>query len=134
LRIVLDTNVFVSGILFGGHPNRIIKAWGSGKIDLVISPAILDEYVRVAEDLARRKGVDISPFIQMVGIRSTIWNAPRFCDSVCSDSDDDKFLECAVFSQTKIIVTGDRALLATSGFKGISVIAPAVFVKKYLGP
>ncbi len=132
LRIVLDTNVFVSGILFGGNPGLIIENWGNGKIELAISAAILDEYIRVAEDLARRRKVEITPFIQMLAVKSTIWNPPHFKKQVCTDPDDDKFLECAVFSQTRIIVTGDKALLATSGFKKIDVVTPATFITQYL--
>jgi uncharacterized protein len=134
LRIILDTNVFVSGILFGGKPNEIVKAFGAGKLDLVISPAILDEYIRVAEELAHKKGVDITQFIQMVAVRSTIWNAPKLTKTVCTDPDDDKFLECALYSGTKLIISGDKALIATSGYKGIAVITPAEFVKKYPRP
>lgn len=72
MRVILDTNVFVSGILFGGFPGKIVQAWGDEKIRLVVSPEILDEYIRVAEDLARQKNVDITPFIQMLAVSSTI--------------------------------------------------------------
>ncbi len=134
MRIVLDTNVFVSGILFLGSPNRIIRAWEEGQVELVVSPSILDEYMRVSEDLARRKSVDITQFLQMLAVRSTIWNAPIFKRQVCTDPDDDKFLECAIFSKTKIVVTGDNALLDTSGFRGVKVVTPAAFVNNYLRP
>jgi len=132
LRIVLDTNVFVSGILFGGFPHKIIEAWGRGKLELVVSPAILEEYQRVAEDLAGRKGVNIAPFIQLLAVKSTIWNPPILKQQVCSDRDDDKFIECAVFSRTTVIVTGDKALLAVDRFGGVAIITPAEFVRRYL--
>lgn len=132
MRVILDTNVFVSGILFQGTPQRIIKAWGERHIELVVSPAILDEYIRVAEDLAAIKGIDITSFIQMVAVQSTIWNAPKFADQVCTDADDDKFLECAVYSRTRIIVSGDKALLKTSGYRRVQVLTPAEFARKFL--
>jgi predicted nucleic acid-binding protein len=52
VKIVVDTNVFVSGVFFSGPPHQILQAWRDGKAQLVISPAILDEYVRVGEELS----------------------------------------------------------------------------------
>jgi putative PIN family toxin of toxin-antitoxin system len=52
VRVVLDTNVLVSGVFFGGLPGRILEAWRDGKLTLIVSPAILDEYLRVGRVLA----------------------------------------------------------------------------------
>ena len=54
MKVVLDTNVLVSGLLFGGMPGRILTAWSTGAIRLVIPPPILEEYRRVG--LALSKG------------------------------------------------------------------------------
>ena len=51
---------------------------------------------------------------------------------ICSDPDDDKFLACAVAGKVKHIVTGDKALLATSGYRGITVLTPREFVERFL--
>ena len=53
MKIVLDTNVLVSGIFFSGPPYEILKAWRDGRIGLVISTEILTEYQRVADELAQ---------------------------------------------------------------------------------
>ena len=58
--------------------------------------------------------------------------APALPEQVCTDPDDDKFLACAVASRTKIITSGDKALLKTSGYAGIEVLTPRAFVDKYL--
>ena len=52
MKIVLDTNVLISGIFFGGPPAQILKFWRLGVVSLVFSEAILDEYRRVAEELS----------------------------------------------------------------------------------
>ncbi len=52
MRIVLDTNVFVSAVFFGGVPGRILEAWRDGRLQLVLSAAILDEYQRVGQALS----------------------------------------------------------------------------------
>jgi predicted nucleic acid-binding protein len=51
VRVILDTNVFVSGIFFGGPPYRILKAWRDGELRLVVSQEILNEHQRVGEDV-----------------------------------------------------------------------------------
>lgn len=52
MRIVLDTNVFVSAVFFGGVPGRILEAWRDGRLQLVLSAGILDEYQRVGQALS----------------------------------------------------------------------------------
>jgi putative PIN family toxin of toxin-antitoxin system len=67
VKIVLDTNVLVSGMFFSGPPYEILKAWRDGKIRLVFSTEILKEYQRVAEELAKQfPGVDISEIMELL--------------------------------------------------------------------
>lgn len=64
MRIVLDTNVFVSGVFFSGPPHEILTHWRDGKLRLVVSVEILDEYGRVGKRLAAsHPGVDLEPFL-----------------------------------------------------------------------
>lgn len=55
MKVVLDTNVFVSGLFFSGPPYEILDAWRHGKLHLVVSPPILDEYRRVGEEPSRMR-------------------------------------------------------------------------------
>jgi uncharacterized protein len=55
-----------------------------------------------------------------------------FSENICIDPDDNKFIECAVASQSKIIVSGDKHLLDISGYKGIEVIKPRRFIDHYI--
>ena len=72
MRVILDTNIFVSGIFFSGPPARILEAWRDGKIQIVVSEEILEEYRTVGMRLAAGfKGVDIDPFLRLRGILST---------------------------------------------------------------
>ncbi|NIM99892.1 MAG: PIN domain-containing protein, partial [candidate division Zixibacteria bacterium] len=60
MRIVLDTNVFVSGVFFTGPPYQILKAWRDGEVQLAVSPEIVEEYQRVGKALANQfPGVDL---------------------------------------------------------------------------
>jgi putative toxin-antitoxin system toxin component, PIN family len=133
MRIVLDTNVLVSGIFFTGPPFEILQAWRDRKIQLVLSIEILDEYRRVATELGSQfPDVDISSFLDLVTVNSNIVEAPALPEPVCADTDDDKFIACAIASKTKLIVSGDKHLLKADGFRNIRVFKPRDFADKYL--
>ena len=69
MRIVLDTNVLISGIFFGGPPSEILQFWAQSKIKIILSKQILSEYQRVAEKLsAKHPSVDIEPIIRLFTI------------------------------------------------------------------
>ena len=62
LKVVLDTNVFVSGVFFSGPPYQILKTWQLGEFELIVSGEILDEYRRVGEILREEHpAVDLNP-------------------------------------------------------------------------
>lgn len=133
MRLVLDTNVLISGIFFSGPPYDILDAWRGGRIEFVVSVEILDEYRPVGEQLAEQfPGVQVEIFLELLTLRARIVNAPALKEKVCSDPDDDKFLACAIASGTRIICSGDKALLKVSGYKGLTVLNPKDFVVGHL--
>jgi len=133
VRVILDTNVFISGIFFSGPPSQILKAWLNQSFQIVLSQQILDEYQRVAEALSSKfPTVDILPIIELVTIHGQFVDTQGFDVSVCEDPDDDKFLECAVASKCKTIISGDKHLLKLAGYQGIMVLTPRDFMEKYL--
>ena len=133
MKVVLDTNVFVSGVFFSGPPFQILKAWNDGKIQLVVSPEILDEYSRVGKILAEdHPNIDLKPVLDYVIRYAEVYAAPPLPESVCEDPDDDIFLACALVSRSKVIVSGDRHLLKVSGYRKIEILKPRDFLNKYL--
>ena len=133
MRIVLDTNVFISAIFFSGPPCRILQAWRDDRVQLVVCPKILAEYRQVALRLGRKhKGVDILPLIDLVTVRSQIVPTIPLPKPICQDASDDIFLACALAGKTQTIVSGDRHLLDVSGFSSIRVLRPKTFVDMYL--
>lgn len=133
MKVILDTNVFISGIFYSGPPNQILNAWRDGKIQLVISHDILREYLRVGEIFADKfPSIDLQPILDLVTIEAELHVAEDLSERVCSDPDDDKFLACAIASGSKIIVSGDKHLVKVSGFHGIEILKPHEFIKRYL--
>lgn len=132
MRVILDTNVFVAGVFFSGPPYAILDAWRRGRVSLVVSPEILDEYRRVTHQLATKfPGVDPGPPLELLAIHVQVVNAPPLPSPVCTDQTDDMFIACAVASGTTVITSGDNALLQTSGYEGVEVLTPRAFLDKY---
>jgi len=133
LKVVLDTNVLVSGIFFSGPPAEILNAWHKGHVQFALTSEIIDEYFRVADILySKFAGVEISPILTLIITHSEIIQTSPLSRQVCEDPDDDKFLACALGSESEIIVSGDKHLLKMSGYRGMTIITPRAFVEKYL--
>jgi len=72
MKVVIDTNVFISGIFFSGPPSRILEAWKNRRFEIVLSRQIISEYQRVAEELSSKfPAIDIMPIIEMLTIHGT---------------------------------------------------------------
>ena len=133
MKVVLDTNVLISGVFFSGLPARILAAWADSRFELVASVEVLAEYRRVAERLHRRfSSIDINPILDLVTRETRIVKPATLPVSACDDPDDLKFLACALSGGARIVVTGDRALLRASGFQGLEVVTPREFVRRHL--
>ena len=133
MRVVLDTNVLISGIFFAGYPYEILDAWRQGRLEIATSPEILDEYSRVTLELsAEFPEIDPHAILRLIMIESRLTTAAPFLRQLCDDPDDDKFLACAIASGARIIVSGDKALRRVSGHQGVSVLSPRDFVTRHL--
>jgi putative PIN family toxin of toxin-antitoxin system len=133
MKVVLDTNVLISGIFFGGLPGRILNAWRSRKFQIAVSVEVLEEYIDVSERLtARYADIEYQGILGLIVENADLIQASALTEPVCDDPDDDKFLACAVAAHAEIIVSGDRALLKASGYQGIQVMTPKDFVSEYV--
>jgi len=131
LRVVLDTNVLISGILFGGKPRQILEKAIRGEIRLCLSDPILEELKGVLQ----RSKFDYSPemiqFIltELAGIAEFV-NPSETINIVAEDPEDNRILECAVEGKASYIITGDLHLLKLSRYLGIEVLNATAFLEK----
>ena len=131
MRIVLDTNVLISGIFFSGPPHQILKAWRRGQVQILISPAILEEYGKVANQLASQfKSIDIVPLLELVTVYSEMVLAKEMPLAISEDPSDQKFLECAVSGKADAIVSGDKHLVKMGRFQNIPIYRPRNFIER----
>jgi putative PIN family toxin of toxin-antitoxin system len=107
MRVVLDTNVLVSGIFFTGAPASILAAWAVGRFELIASVEILAEYRRVGARLGSRyPSVDAGPLLDLVTRESRIVDPVPVPTSACDDPDDLMFLACAIAGHARAVVAG----------------------------
>ncbi|HCE46075.1 MAG TPA: putative toxin-antitoxin system toxin component, PIN family [Lentisphaeria bacterium] len=129
LRIVLDTNVVISGILFGGIPRSILEMLISRRHDFFMSMPIIEE---VREVLNRPKfGFDSGNALLVVEeLHSlcTIVKPAKSINLIIDDPADDKIIECAVEANAEVIISGDSHLLSAGSYKGIKILSPKQFI------
>ena len=131
IRVVLDTNVLVSALLFSGEPGLIAEGWKSGAFVPVFSHETFAEFRRVlsypkfsltVQEIAVLIEDEVLPFCEVVEIGEEIL-------SVCRDPEDDPFLSCAVAASADCIISGDKDLLSLGSFRNIPIVTVAAFLR-----
>jgi len=132
MRVVLDTNTLISALLFSGTASRLVPLWQSGRITVLLSKAILEEYLRVLvypkfrltdQEIRGLIEEDLLPFVDTVQVRKSLKVVTR-------DPEDDKFLECAVAGRAAYLVTGDRDLLELGSHRTIKILTVGEFLNQ----
>lgn len=132
MRVVLDTNTLISALLFSGTASRLVPLWQSHRITVLVSKAILQEFLRVlaypkfdlsSDEIKGLIGDEVLPFVETVQVRHHLAVVRR-------DPDDDKFLECAVAGRAKYLVTGDQDLLELKSYHGIMICTVGEFLEE----
>ena len=127
-RVVLDTNVVVSS-LWGGFPGRVVRLWQQGRLRVLVSQPIVEEYLSV---LARFHPAeeDLDALVALWGHPDvTEWITPTVrVHEIPEDPADRRFLECAIAGHADAIVSGDRPLLRLGTFHEIPILAPRAFL------
>ena len=132
MKIVIDTNVVISGIFFNGNPRKVIESVCAAEFEAYASPEIIEEYKEIVDRIIGRGqgSFNSDGFIKFIADLTLI--EPKTCVSVCRDPDDDKFINCAVDAKALYIVSGDSDLLDIKEYEGIEIITAADFVERYL--
>ncbi len=134
MRAVLDTNVVMSAIFFGGAPFDVLSAWHNGEFELVVSDAVMAEYREIAARMkAKFPSVEPERWMRYIEDHATVVVTVPLVEQVCEDADDDVFLACAVTANAKIVCSGDKHLLACNGWNGIEVLPPRLFCNRLQG-
>jgi len=130
VRLVLDTNVVVSALLWGGTPERLIALAGDGAIQLVTSPALLAELERLLgrpklTTQLQRQGLNPRDVLARYVELAQAIDAPLIEEAQLRDPDDAVVLACARAAQVDAIVSGDADLQVLGAYDGIPILSPA---------
>lgn len=128
-KVVIDTNVFISSF-FGGIPRKIINQWKEGHIILCLSQEIVEEYLEVLNRLGLKDKNEIRKLTKLFaeGYNSIFTATTPALFVVEEDPDDNKFIECAVALDCKIIVSGDKHLKNIKRYIDIEILSPKQFI------
>lgn len=131
LRVVVDTNVRFSALLYGGAPRRLVAVLTPPAFLQIVSQSLLDEFRIV---LARK-----TPWTP-AQIETEISTASAACElvhpdvviSACRDPDDNRILECALGGHADVIISGDQDLLALNVFQSVRIVTIREFLDRYI--
>ena len=128
MRVILDTNIFISALL-GGSLAVIVDEWKAGKFKLVLTDAIAREYLEVINrpkfKIPPGEIVAVSDYLLQLGEFVTLQEEIHV---IVADPTDNKFLEAAVAGKVDFIVSGDHHLLGLRSFREIPVIPAREFI------
>ena len=133
IPVVIDTNVFLSALLFGGTPGKLISLWKSGKIQPQLNKTTVAELLRVLaypkfelteNEIQYLFYVEILPFCKVASTKSG-------SIIIAEDPSDDVFLRCCEVTNAKALIRGDRHLLALKSYGNASILTPSQFLNKF---
>jgi putative PIN family toxin of toxin-antitoxin system len=132
LRVVLDTNVLVSGLLYPvSGPGRIVASWRQGSLDVVLSQAILDELTRVLPRFDRLQWDEqqVRTFVDSLRFFTDLVEPDGGQDSDLRDPFDQVILATFRAAQAQYLVSGDKDLLALA--HRYPILSPAAFLARH---
>ena len=132
MKIVIDTNVLASALLFGGKPRELARLAVNESVKACVSPQIVAEYNEIIDRLSQkypdRKAQEIT-LDDFISVAENVVPSRKITAS--RDGDDDKFIECAVEAKCLYIVSGDNDLLVLKEFENIEIITVADFFERF---
>lgn len=131
LKVVIDTNVFISAILFKGETAKLVYLLKKANLKILISKQVLEEYIKVLsypkfklskEEIKYIIEEELLPFVEPVKVISKI-------NAIKEDPDDNKFIALAVDGNARYVISGDTHLLKLKKFQKINIVTIRGFLK-----
>jgi putative PIN family toxin of toxin-antitoxin system len=130
VRVVADTNILVSALLFGGTSEQVCLAGLRGEIQLLTSLPLLSEFERVLKEKFKLSAGLVREIIEEVNGVAEIVEVSSRIKAISYPDGDNRVLECAVDGKADFIVTGDtRHILPLKQYSGTKILSPSGFLK-----
>jgi len=128
IKVVLDTNVFISALFWRGAPYQIFKRVIEGAILNFISPQILEEIKERFLEKFKLPPEKVKEFLEIIVFNSEIVYPKKRVNIIKKDPSDNKIIECAIKAKASFVISGDGHLLEVKEYKGIKIISPGEFL------
>lgn len=126
-RIILDTNVFLSGLLFGGTPEKILQHWIKGNFILCISPTLKAEIINKLTTKFSATELFTLTLSNLIDTHSKKY-IPKHKITICKDESDNFLFELAEESEAGYIISGDKLVQHIKIYKNTKIISPKEFL------
>ena len=123
MRVVFDTNVIISALLFGGKPKEAVDLCLAGQIEVCVSPPLIEELVGVLENKFQAPREWVLESVSVLRANSKLVDPQEAIQAIKDDSMDNRVLECAVSGRADFIISGDHHLLDLKSFRGIKILS-----------
>ena len=131
LRIVLDTNIVISALFFGGPPGDLLRLALEGEVELVTSSHLVAEVERVLRSKFPHAQQAIWDTLAILNEMATHAIPREEVSVIHKDPADNRVLECAISAHVDAIISGDRHLLTLKQFRGIPILSPRAFLQQF---
>ena len=128
MRIVLDTNILISGIFFRGKERDLLELWFRGKFDVICTEEIFEEYSEVLTRFIEKNGGNKHQKIISIIAKNCLFIKNVYNEKYSRDPDDDKFVNCAKSAGASYIVSGDKDLLVLKKIGDLEIITTSNFL------
>lgn len=132
MRILIDTNILISGLFYGGLPEKLLFKLDEKIFKICVNDEIMNEYyTQIRKKVLQKKKVLNEKLSEK--FFKDLYNFEKVSDlKICRDPKDDKFINCAIDAKAIYIVSGDNDLLTIKNFAGIEIVTAREFYDKYL--
>ena len=131
-KVVIDTNVFISGLIFTGKPSEVLELFIKGEIEVYISPFILKELKGILRKKFEWNEKQLQKILDKIKKKAVIVQPETKISIIKAKKDDNRILECGVDGRVQYIISGDRRhILPLKNFRGIKILSPSEFLGRF---
>lgn len=128
-KVLFDTNIYISAIIFGGNPRQCLELARNGEIQLIVSKSILLELAEKLRDKFNWPEEDIADVIFGISVFAKLITPGKKINLIKADPSDNRILEASLEAKTDYIVSGDKKhLLSLKAFEEIPIISSKHFL------
>ena len=131
-KVVIDTNVFISGLIFTGKPSEVLELFIKGEIEVYISPFILKELEGILRKKFEWNEKQLQKILDKIKKKAVIVQPETKISIIKAKKDDNRIQECGVDGRVQYIISGDkRHILPLKNFRGIKILSPSEFLGRF---